>query len=95
MSASKVQKKLPKRVTNEKSKARRAKSWVTSQREKMNNITQQAKREKINAERGFTGKQLDNAIRRYAKEFGLNYRILKDGMDKSAELNIASEMGLI
>lgn len=96
MSASKVQKKLPKRVTNEKSKSRRARSWAQNQIFKNNMKTDQARREQINANRGFTGKQLDNAIRRNAKLHNLNYRVLrKENTNESFRLSIASEMGLI
>lgn len=94
----KLSKKLPKRVTNEKAKAKRARSQAKSEQAKIARVMIQQQRERENANRGYTGKQLDNAIRRYAKlDKTLTYRALKSFVDnnKSTELHVASEMGLI
>lgn len=82
----------------EKSKAKRARSWAKNQQAKTARVMIQEQRHRENVNRGYTGKQLDDATRRYAKtDKTLTYRALKAFVDnnKSTELYIASEMGLI
>lgn len=90
-------KKLPDRVTNEKAKAKRARSWAKNRVAKDARIASQMKREKANAERGFTGNQLDKAMRRYAKLHGMSYRGMKNSvkMGLQTELQMAAAVHLI
>jgi len=93
----KLSKKLPDRVTNEKAKAKRSRSWNRNALDKMGRIAAQTKREKVNAERGFTGNQLDKAMRRYAKLHGVSYRGIKNSvkMGLQTELQMAAAVHLI
>lgn len=59
-------------------------------------IVEQSRREDVNRKRGFTGKQLDNAMRKYGKLHGLSYRTVKDlAVTEVSKLDIASQVGLI
>lgn len=80
-----------KRVSNEKAKAKRARSWNKRQQEKIANTMINEQRHRENVNRDYTGKQLDDATRKYAKLHHLPYRQIIVG----SELTIASEMGLI
>lgn len=91
----KLSKKLPKRVTNEKAKAKRARSRAKSEQAKIARVMIQQQRERENANRGYTGKQLDNAIRRYAKTHGYSYRWFVNNLSDVGRLDVASQMGLI
>lgn len=68
MAGSKVQKKLPKRVTNVKGKAKRERSWLKNQRAKELRIKEQQRREDVNRERGYTGNDLHNDKLRFDKK---------------------------
>lgn len=87
----KLSKKLPSRVTNEKAKAKRSRSWNKTQQAKIARIMIQEQRQRENVRRGYTGKQLDDATRKYAKLHHLPYRQIIVG----SELTVAAEMGLI
>jgi hypothetical protein len=87
---------LPKRATNVKAKAVRERAYNKAQRTKADNKADQATREAVNRQRGYTGKQLDTAARKYAKMNGVTYRELRPFMKNlSTEVDIASTFGLI
>lgn len=74
MSATKIAKKLPKRVGNPKAKNTRELSWNRNLKAKEARIAEQRKRELHNAKVGSTGKQRDNQMR---AKFGDKYRAAK------------------
>lgn len=74
----KMSKKIPKRATNDKLKLKRARSFNKNQQDKSMRKLRQDMREIANRQRGFTGKQLDNAAR---KAFGKDYRKYKRAVD--------------
>jgi hypothetical protein len=87
---------LPKRATNVKAKAVRERSYNKAKTEKKLTIALQKEREAVNRQRGYTGKQLDKAARKYAKMNGVTYRELRPFMKNlSTEVDIASTFGLI
>ncbi len=93
-----LSKHLPKRASKDhRSHVTRQRSRNAREALRIINKAEQAKREQANLKRGYTGKQLDNAVRKYAKLRGLDYRKeLKAFVAfESTELHIASEMGLI
>lgn len=91
-----LSKNLPKRAAKDhRSHITRQRSRNAREALRQINIIANQKAHENNLKRGYTGKQLDNAIRKYAKARGENYRFVKDLMNSQTELYIASEMGLI
>lgn len=93
----KLSKKLPSRVTNEKAKAKRQRSYSKRQAIKLINIAENDGQRIHNVSRGYTGKQFDNAIRRYSKMHGYDYRGIRSETIGHAENTayIVTEMRLI
>lgn len=93
-----LSKHLPKRASKDhRSHITRQKSRNAREAQREVNKAEQAKREQINSNRGFTGKRLDSAARKYAKAHDLDYRKeLKPFLvHQSTQLTVALEMGLI
>lgn len=91
-----LSKNLPKRAAKDhRSHITRQRSRNERERQRLINIVENSRRQAANIQRGYTGKQLDNAIRKYAKARGYSYRWLFNNLNNTGRLDIASEMGLI
>lgn len=93
-----LSKHLPKRASKEhRSHITRQRSRNAREAQRLINIKENDARHAANLKRGFTGKQLDNAARRFAKERGLDYRkeLMPFLVHETTQLTVASEMGLI
>lgn len=91
-----LSKHLPKRAsTDHRSHVTRQRSRNARELQREVNKTEQAKRVTNNITRGFTGKQLDDAYRKYAKMHGISYRELKRNAGFENNFTIALETGLI
>lgn len=75
--SAKLSKNLPKRCTNEKLKSKRARNAAKNTAAKALRIKEQNNREIVNSQRGYTGKDIDNAQR---QEHGKQYRAYKKGL---------------
>lgn len=95
MASNRLSKNLPKRAAKDhRSHTTRQRSRNAREAQRLVNIAENEKRRQNNITRGFTGKQLDNAYRKYAKMHRISYRDLKS-LGNVNDFMVAIETGLI